>query len=197
MPHTSPPLHEEHYLPLSLNYNLIMAFEAHHWMQDNPAFPLQPQTFSVPFGILKKTCDGSLLLTLVQPVNDTLDSYRETTAQIWWPLLSSRCLSQHFKTLLVTPPHTVQQSTQCISKLLCNFCLVIHPCNTAVWPHGCIIPLQATSTPCECVHFSPSPLSPALSGENSKITQKKDFLFQKPHWFFPRHHIPPHVQQQF
>lgn len=39
---------------------------------------------------------------------------------------------------------TVQQ---CISKLLCNFHLVNHPCNTTVLPHSCIISLQAIATP--------------------------------------------------
>lgn len=76
-------LHKEHYLLLSLNYDLMMAFEAHQLTQDNLALSLPATNIFCTIWSPGYDCDGSPLLTLVHPVNHTLDSCRKITAQLW------------------------------------------------------------------------------------------------------------------
>lgn len=137
-------LSEEHYLLLSLNYNLMMAFEAHQWMQDNLALS-PPATFSVPFGILEIIMMAllcwllpSLYTILCIPTENLLHSFSDLCS----PLCAFTALHNSTGDLPIA-----QQLTRCISKLLCNFSLVIHPCNTTVLPHSCIICVQAIATP--------------------------------------------------
>lgn len=71
------------------------------------------------------------------------------------------------------------QVTQFISKLLCNFCLIIHPCDNTDLQCSCIISLEAmrvqpSAIPGVNAFMSPSPLSLTLSEGNSKRLQKQD-----------------------
>lgn len=77
---------------------------------------------------------------------------------------------------------TVQQLTQYMSKPLCNFCLAIHPCNTSVLPHGCIISLtRHCNSRCECVHLFPSLFHWLFQRKTPRCFRRKTF-FSRSHF---------------